>query len=260
MNTSFYRTWLPISLAAHALLVLLLNVVPIAVPTIGGDRLTPITIVEAAEPIPTPTPPYIIPPPPPAIPEPPPAAQQKRLPDIRQSERVKDVPKGRQLILPGTAAGTEKQPGVGKKSVEPGPGNKPTAPPSIMRSVTGELPGAPPGRDGGTGTQGTAGGVGGPSRGAQAAYGRKDGSSKAAGEINRDGAALFLVAVSESGAVTGVKLLSGSGSDDLDRIAERLVRAGEYAPALKNGASIAGSVRMRVQFRRGQYRIEEVKS
>lgn len=255
MNSSFYRIWLPISLLAHLVLALVLNVLPFGLPKLGRDwQLTEVEIVEAAQPVPPPIAEPVLPPVedavmPPVEPEPP-----------RTAPETTTVPRGQQVErVTGITRGTDKGPGTGTASVETGPGHGPSAPPKVLTAPDGG-PAVNPGIPGGTGTGGTSREPGGPSRGGYAKFGQKNGTDKIAGEINRAGDAIVLVSVSAAGEITDTTVMRGTGSDELDARAVRRVRALDYEPELKNGQPVAGTVRMRVSFDdNGQFTIEEVK-
>lgn len=260
MNTLFYRTWLPISLAVHVILLFVLNVVPFSVPQVGGEKgFIPVGIVEAAQP-----PAPVKPPKPEARPvqevKPettsdranPYAADQPKLP--------KSVPPGNQSIDPSITVGNAMKPGDGTINKEKGPGIGAKAPPSIMRSKDGTGFDAPPGVDGSMGTGGSAdSGVSGPSHGPKAKYGRVDtGVDKLAGEINLNTSAIFSVLVSETGAIANVTLAKSTGNADLDQIASRLVRRRAYDPAMKNGKAVVNTIRVKVEFNSGRYTVEDL--
>jgi len=256
MNTPFYRLWLPVSLAAHLLVLLLLNVIPLAVTPIDGDNVIPISVVQAAEP-PKPTPPPVQPTPPAPRPAPervaPPPQPTRRIP---QAMGEPDAHHATGAVR-GNAEG--KLTGVKAPADPAGKHRTPSAPPDVMRSPTGRGFSAPPGVNGGVGTQGTNPIPSGPSYGARARSGPHEGTDKLAGEINLSAVARFTVTLDATGAALAVHMTQGTGNDYLDGVANMKIRKWSFTPAMKDGAPIKGSVQMKVEFHNGDYTIEEVK-
>lgn len=251
MNTRFYKIWLPVSLAVHLVLLFSCSIVhPFDVPAVGGDQYAAIEVVEAAVPKPEPPKPEVVP-----KPDKPLDIQTDHPTVAQPMPPAKTLTPGAQTIDPSIKTGTAKHAGSGKVDLTPGPGTKPTAAPDLMTSNNGGDVNAPKGTKDGMGDGGgTGAGPSGPSFGAKAKYGR-NGSSKIAGEVNIDAAAVFTVQVNDQGNVVGV---SGStGNSDLDEIAKSMLRSLGYEATKKAGA--IGKVFMRVQFSKGQYTIEEVK-
>ncbi|MHB0939007.1 MAG: energy transducer TonB [Armatimonadota bacterium] len=262
MNTTFYRAWLPISLAVHVVLLFVLNIVPFGVTRVGGtNTYIPVGIVQAAPPPAPPAPPRpaVKPLPPPTVK--PVAADQRFTPNAeRQPVLPKNVPPGNQSIDPSIRTGNASKPGNGTINKEEGPGIGAKAPPSIMRAKSGTGFDAPAGIDGGMGTKGEGTGESGPSYGAKARYGRVEGMSKLAAEVLPNGtvAAIFSVRVSETGSISSVTKTKSTGNDDVDSIASRLVRSRDYDPAKKNGKVVEDTVRVKVEFNNGRYTVEEM--
>ena len=253
MNTHFYRIWLPVSLVAHLLLLVALNVFSLAVPPIAGESMIPISIVEAAEP-PKPVPPPEETPVPPEQP-----ATDDMAPTPRVSEHdTRDFGDPDARDLPGAVRGVKEGTKTGKHLAADtsGNGDGPTAPPSVLRTPTSRHFPAPPGMDGGVGTQGTRLGPSGPSYGARALSGPSAGTDKLAGEVNLDAVARFAVELDETGAVLSVRNLQSTGNDYLDGLAMMKIRQWQYKPAMKDGIPGKGSVRMKVEFHDGDYTIE----
>ncbi len=258
MNNTFYRLWLPVSLVVHAAMLLTFNAINFAVTPLPGSNLIPINIIEESAPADEPEPltatPAVTPMVTPTTPQPP----EIQLPARAVADPGKPI--GDRHAQSGVTHGTSTHPGAGLVT-DPtaGTGTHPTAPPAIMRVENGTNPPAPAGVDGGTGTQGTDIGPSGPSYAARAKYGRREGSDKLAGEINENGVALFTVEVDAAGGVTNIRKAKGTGSDELDQIALKLVRRYDFEPAMSKGTPTGGVVQMRVTFTRGQYVVEEVK-
>jgi len=262
MNITFYRAWLPLSLAFHMALLFALNIVPMGVRTIpGSGGYYPVTMLEVALPPPEAPPQPVVkplPPDPPAPPDQPVVAVGPRQPRLS-----KDVPPGGQALRPDIKSGEARRPGDGTITMINGPGIGNTPPPDIMRANNGTGYEAPAGTPGGMGTdpKGTGEGPSGPSYGAKSKYGRVSNMDvKAAGEINQDGKAVFSVQISETGKISAVTLVQKTGNAELDRIAAQLVRSNfnDYRPAMKNGTVVTDSVRVRVEFRNGKVNIEEI--
>ena len=260
MNTLFYRAWLPISLAVHVILLFVLNVVPLGVPRVGGEKsFIPVGIVEAAQPPATvkPLKPEVNP-----LPEMKPETTSDRAnPNTANQPKLpKTVPPGKQSIDPSITTGNASRQGNDTITLEKGPGIGAKAPPSIMAAKNGTGFDAPPGTDGSMGTGGsTEAGVSGPSYGPKSKYGRVDtGVDKLAGEINLNTSAVFSVLVSETGSISNVTLTKPTGNADLDRIASRLVRRRAYDPAMKNGKVVAETIQVKVEFNSGRYTVEDL--
>lgn len=65
----------------------------------------------------------------------------------------------------------------------------------------------------------------------------------------REGVVTVEILVSDSGEVSGVEVIAGSGYKDLDSAAVSAVRTARFAPATENGVRVHGSLRLTFEFR-----------
>ena len=65
----------------------------------------------------------------------------------------------------------------------------------------------------------------------------------------REGVVTVEILVSDSGEVSGVEVIAGSGDKDLDSAAVSAVRTARFAPATENGVRVHGSLRLTFEFR-----------
>ena len=65
----------------------------------------------------------------------------------------------------------------------------------------------------------------------------------------REGVVTVQISVSDSGEVSGVEVIAGSGHKDLDSAAVSAVRTARFAPATENGVRVHGSLRLTFEFR-----------
>jgi outer membrane biosynthesis protein TonB len=260
MNNIFYKAWLPLSVAFHVVLLLMLHIVPFSVPRQAGRGIIRVAIIDSAA--------YAAPKPREkkvevVKPVPPPVKQLVEKPahvtdgPIR-TERANTREIGKQTQNPHITSGNANLPGDGKVNTEKGAGVGATKAPSLM-TAPGGTGAVPPGDPEGTGSGGGEGlGPSGPSYGPKSKYGNSGGTNKAAGEINLVTDAVFTVQVSESGIVNSVTQVKTTGNGELDRIAARLVRARGYDPAMKNGQAVAASLSVKVKFNSGDFSFEDL--
>jgi len=246
VSTSFVKTWLPISIALHVLLLFLCNIAGMGVPKLPGEtRYLAVEMVETKtppkKPAPAVTPPVVTPPP-------------KPKPDpVRPKPSTNP---GTQVIDPRVQTGTSKKPGAGKASTDPGPKIGPVAPPAVISSPNGSGFDAPPGVPGGTGRQGTEL-EGGPSEEASSGYGSGNIGKNDQDRIgNVTSSATFTVQLDAGAKVTGVTKTAGDMQAEAVTVAQQKLRAHTYKPKLVNGKAVAGSVRMRVTFEGSTYKIQ----
>ncbi|HOF88579.1 MAG TPA: energy transducer TonB [Armatimonadota bacterium] len=247
MSTTFYRLWLPVSLVAHVLLLLVLGVIKL--PPVKAAAIETIFVSIFADP-PADEPWELAPHP------------DRPLPPPIVPTTTWAVRKG--VEAPSQAHGTDPKDGVvkvpnglGGDSTAKGPGEGRKAPPALLTSPTGRW-GVPPGVPNGTGTgRGTETGDDGPSYGIAASGGPTQGYSKSAGELNQNGRVAILVQVS-SGDAPSFRVTESSGSDALDREALALARRWDFKAAMKQGVPVAGTLRMQVNFTHGQFFVEVV--
>ena len=248
MNRGFYRVWLPASLCVHLGLLMMCAIIPISVQHIGGDTFVPITLVAMAVPTQKVAP----------IMSNPPVASSCSTAEIApRAVRQLGEPRAKRPV--GAEHGEVDDNDAGPEQFDnQGSGTGHTAPPALMRSLTAGNSLAPPGQLHGVGNHGDALGPSAPTRGARARFGRKDGVSKRAGEINVTAVARYLVQLERTGEVSSVTSITSTGNEKLDALAETIVRTAQYVPATSLGIPIAGSVQMQVEFHDGAYSIEEV--
>ena len=65
----------------------------------------------------------------------------------------------------------------------------------------------------------------------------------------REGVVTVEISVSDSGEVSGVEVIAGSGHKDLDSAAVSAVRTARFAPATENGVRVHGSLRLTFEFK-----------
>ena len=65
----------------------------------------------------------------------------------------------------------------------------------------------------------------------------------------REGVVTVEISVSDSGEVSGVEVIAGSGYRDLDSAAVSAVRTARFAPAIENGVRVQGSLRLTFEFK-----------
>ncbi|MFZ5654400.1 MAG: energy transducer TonB family protein [Pseudomonadota bacterium] len=70
----------------------------------------------------------------------------------------------------------------------------------------------------------------------------------AARRLGQEGVVELLVALSASGAVTGVAVVESSGAPSLDRAAVAAVRGWRCLPARAGGVAVAAQARQRIRF------------
>jgi TonB family protein len=246
MNTAFYRLWLPLSVVAHVVLLVILGVIRLPMPheKTDGGWIDIIPVVEAA---PVANPDRVIPPP--VIPDTTLAIHQ-------------GVPNPKHANGQDPKEGVIPERGKGGESTAPGKGEGRKAPPALITGNHNPKWSVPPGTPNGTGTQGTEGaGEEGPSYGAAMKGGNHGGGfSKKADELKLSGQVLLRVSVNADGALSELRITNSSGSDILDSEALRLVRQEQFTAARQGGAMVTGTVRIRVTFTFGTNPfIEEVK-
>ena len=65
----------------------------------------------------------------------------------------------------------------------------------------------------------------------------------------REGVVTVEISVSDSGEVSGVEVIAGSGHKDLDSAAVSAVRTARFTPATENGVRVHGSLRLTFEFK-----------
>ena len=65
----------------------------------------------------------------------------------------------------------------------------------------------------------------------------------------REGVVTIEISVSDSGEVSGVEVIAGSGHKDLDSAAVSAVRTARFTPATENGVRVHGSLRLTFEFK-----------
>jgi protein TonB len=65
----------------------------------------------------------------------------------------------------------------------------------------------------------------------------------------REGVVTVEILVSDSGEVSGVEVIAGSGYKDLDSAAVSAVRTAHFSPAIENGVRVQGSLRLTFEFK-----------
>ena len=65
----------------------------------------------------------------------------------------------------------------------------------------------------------------------------------------REGVVTVEITVSDSGEVSGVEVIAGSGYKDLDSAAVSAVRTAHFSPAIENGVRVQGSLRLTFEFK-----------
>ncbi|OPZ85045.1 MAG: Gram-negative bacterial tonB protein [bacterium ADurb.Bin429] len=247
MSTTFYRLWLPLSILAHIIMLLVMGFIKLppvkaaVIETIFVDIFEDPPVVDPAELVENPERPL----PPPIVPT--------TTWAVRKGVENPTQARGKDPI-----DGVVKVPnGLGGDSAVKGPGEGRKAPPALLTSNTGRNS-VPPGVPNGTGTgMGTETGDEGPSYGIAASGGPIQGYSKSAGELNQNGRVTILVQVSNSG-TPSFRVTESSGSDALDREALSLARRWNFNTAMKNGVPVNGALRMQVNFAHGQFFVEVV--
>lgn len=233
MTMRAFSPWLLASVAMHLVLLALLALVRLGVVAAPTEEIITMQVVEAAEVV---------------VPEPMPDVPAMAIPpEPRPVHAVTPVHRGVLQPTRPRGAAPREMPAARPSSA---PATSAVAPPALLTTPAASPIAAPPGRDGGTGTQGETIVPSGPTYGAAAKGGPTPSYPKLAQEDRLSGTVIVTVTVTAEGGIANLAVQS-SGHEILDDAARRAARSWTFTPAMEKGVPTTDVVRLRFHFADG---------